>query len=105
MGSKLFVGNLSFQVSDFELEDLFKEHGEVTSAKVIVDRRTGRSKGYGFVEMVEEDQARNAIEALNGLEIKGRPINVSLAKSQDSRESQRGTSSGNLNSGWGYSEF
>ena len=82
MTKKLFVGNLPFGVSDFELEDLFKGYGEVTSAKVIVDRRTGRSRGYGFVEMGTEDLAQQAIEALNGTELKGRPINVSLAREQ-----------------------
>ncbi|OGI08009.1 MAG: hypothetical protein A3I68_00515 [Candidatus Melainabacteria bacterium RIFCSPLOWO2_02_FULL_35_15] len=82
MTKKLFVGNLPFGVSDFELEDLFKGYGEVTSAKVIVDRRTGRSRGYGFVEMGTENLAQQAIEALNGTELKGRPINVSLAREQ-----------------------
>ena len=82
MTKKLFVGNLPFAVTDFELEDLFKGHGEVTSAKVIVDRRTGRSRGYGFVEMGTEELAQQAIEALNGAELKGRPINVSLAREQ-----------------------
>ena len=82
MTKKLFVGNLPFGISDFELEDLFKGYGEVTSAKVIVDRRTGRSRGYGFVEMGTEDLAQQAIEALNGTELKGRPINVSLAREQ-----------------------
>ena len=82
MTKKLFVGNLPFAVTDFELEDLFKGYGEVTSAKVIVDRRTGRSRGYGFVEMGTEDLAQQAIEALNGTELKGRPINVSLAREQ-----------------------
>lgn len=83
MVAKLFVGNLSFQLNDDELGDLFKEHGEVVSAKVIFDRRTGRSRGFGFVEMNSEEQAQQAIEALNGLEAKGRPINVSLARKQE----------------------
>ncbi len=82
MTKKLFVGNLPFAVTDFDLEDLFKGYGEVTSAKVIVDRRTGRSRGYGFIEMGTEDLAQQAIEALNGTELKGRPINVSLAREQ-----------------------
>ena len=82
MTKKLFVGNLPFAVTDFDLEDLFKGYGEVTSAKVIVDRRTGRSRGYGFVEMGTEDLAQQVIEALNGAELKGRPINVSLAREQ-----------------------
>lgn len=108
MVAKLFVGNLSFQLSDMELEELFKEYGEVTSAKVIVDRRTGRSRGFGFVEMTSEDQAQQAIEGLHGADVKGRPINVSIARKQDSEEGK-----GNSNSsGFGgyekkesYSEF
>ena len=82
MEKKLFVGNLPFELTDFELEDLFKEYGEIASAKVIVDRRTGRSRGFGFVEMNTEDSAQQADEALNGVEIKGRPINVSFARKQ-----------------------
>ncbi len=82
MTKKIFVGNLPFQLSDIELEDLFKEYGEVSSAKVVVDRRTDRSKGYGFVEMSAEDHAQQAIEALNGTEVKGRLINVSFARTQ-----------------------
>ncbi len=95
MVAKLFVGNLSFQVSDIELEDAFRQYGAVASAKVIVDRRTGRSRGFGFVEMSAEDQAQQAIEALNGFEIKGRPINVGLARKQG--EDDRGF--GNSRSG------
>ena len=85
MSKKLFVGNLSFQLTDMELEDLFRQHGSVTSAKVVVDRRTGRSRGYGFVEMDSESTAQQAMEALNGSDVKGRPINVSFA-----REDQEG---------------
>ena len=98
MSKKLFIGNLSFQLSDLELEDLFKEYGEVASAKVIVDRMTGRSRGFGFVEMNSEDSAQKAMDALNGTEIKGRPINVSFAKEQQEGDrrgfSQRGSGSG-----------
>ena len=82
MTTKIFVGNLPFQFSDIELEDLFKNYGEVMSAKVIVDRRTGRSKGYGFVEMNTEEAAKEAITGLNGTNVNGRPINVSFARSQ-----------------------
>lgn len=82
MGTKLFVGNISFQVNDFELTDLFKEYGEVASAKVVTDKMTGRSRGFGFVEMSTEDAAQKAIDALNGQEVKGRAMNVSLAKNQ-----------------------
>ncbi len=90
MEKKLFVGNLSFEMTDFELEDLFKEYGEIASAKVIVDRRTGRSRGFGFVEMNTEDSAAQAVEALNGVEVKGRPINVSFARKQEEGERSGG---------------
>lgn len=80
MSKKLFVGSLSYEVSDFDLEDLFKQYGEVLSAKVIVDRDTGRSRGFGFVEMSSDGSAQSAIDALNGTEVKGRTINVSFAK-------------------------
>jgi RNA recognition motif-containing protein len=100
MTKKLFVGNLPFAVTDFDLEDLFKGYGEVTSAKVIVDRRTGRSRGYGFVEMGTEDLAQQAIEALHGTELKGRPINVSLAKEQT--EGGGGRDRGGFSDGGGF---
>ena len=90
MAKKIFVGNLSFQITDIELEDLFKEYGEVSSAKVIVDRRTGRSRGFGFVEMKAESNAEQAVEALNGADVKGRPINVSFAREQSEGDRERG---------------
>ncbi len=106
MTKKLFVGNLPFGISDFELEDLFKGYGEVTSAKVIVDRRTGRSRGYGFIEMGTEDLAQQAIEALNGTELKGRPINVSLAREQTEGGSRdRSGFSGGYSDGGGGGGF
>lgn len=86
MSKKLFIGNLPFQVTDFDLTDLFKQYGDVVSAKVVVDRMTGRSKGFGFVEMNAEDSAKQAVEALNGTDLKGRPINVSYARSQEGGE-------------------
>lgn len=80
MSKKLFVGSLSFEMTDFDLEDLFKQYGEVLSARVITDRDSGRSKGFGFVEMSSDGSAQSAIDALNGTEIKGRTINVSFAR-------------------------
>lgn len=80
MSKKLFIGSLSYEVTDFDLEDLFKQYGEVISAKVIIDRDSGRSKGFGFVEMSSEGSAQSAIDAINGTEVKGRPINVSIAR-------------------------
>ena len=87
MSKKLFVGSLSFEMTDFDLEDLFKQYGDVLSAKVIVDKYTSRSRGFGFVEMSSDSSAQSAIDALNGTEVKGRSIVVSIAKekSEDDR--------------------
>ncbi len=92
MSKKLFIGNLSFEVTDFDLEDLFKQYGEVLSAKVILDKFSGRSRGFGFVEMNADDTAQAAIDALNGTEVKGRSIAVSIAreKSESDRGGDRG---------------
>jgi cold-inducible RNA-binding protein len=80
MGNKLYVGNLSYNVGDNELEQLFSAYGTVTSAKVITDRDTGRSKGFGFVEMGSDEEANAAISALNGKEKDGRALTVNEAK-------------------------
>ena len=103
MSKKLFVGNLSFQVTDFDLEDLFKQHGEVVSAKVILDRDSNRSRGFGFVEMSSENCAQNAIEALNGSEVKGRAINVSIAKERT--DDRRGSGGGGFKKKRGYDSY
>ncbi len=97
MEKKIFVGNLSFQVNDFELEDLFKQYGEVLSAKVITDRMTGRSRGFGFVEMASDDGAKQAVEELNGADLKGRPINVSFARKQEEGGDTGGRPNGGFN--------
>lgn len=76
---KIYVGNLPWGIDDPQLEELFAEHGEVQSANVVMDRDTGRSRGFGFVEMADDD-ARNAIAALNETEAKGRRLRVSQAK-------------------------
>lgn len=80
MSTKLFVGSLPWAVDDQALQDAFEPHGKVVSAKVITDRQTGRSRGFGFVEMENESEASAAIQALNGTELKGRNIIVSEAK-------------------------
>ena len=80
MSTKLFVGSLPWAVNDDALKTAFEAHGTVISAKVITDRQTGRSRGFGFVEMENESEASNAIQALNGTEFKGRNIIVSEAK-------------------------
>jgi RNA recognition motif-containing protein len=85
MGKKLYVGNLSYSVDDSALERLFSEHGKVQSAQVINDRATGRSKGFGFVEMGSDAEAQAAISALNGVEHDGRTLNVSEAKPREDR--------------------
>src|SRR5947209_20572163 len=80
MGKKLYVGNLSYSVSDSELEQMFAAHGTVVSAQVIMDRDTGRSKGFGFVEMQSDQEAQAAIQALNGKESGGRALTVNEAR-------------------------
>lgn len=86
MATKLFVGSLSYQATDDDLKAAFDEVGQVVSAKVITDRETGRSKGFGFVEMSTEDEAKEAVKKLNGKEVAGRPIVVNEARPQENRE-------------------
>lgn len=79
----IYVGNLNYKVKDEILREAFEEFGEVTSAKVVMDRETGRSRGFGFVEMAEDTAASQAIEDLNGSELMGREIRVSMAKPKE----------------------
>ncbi len=85
MGKKLYVGNLSFNVSSADLEQMFSPHGTVQSAQVIEDRDSGRSKGFGFVEMTSDEDAQKAITALNGHEHDGRTLTVNEARPRESR--------------------
>ena len=85
MGKKLYVGNLSYQVDSSELEQLFGQHGTVVSAQIINDRDTGRSKGFGFVEMGSDEEAQAAIAALNGQEHNGRALTVNEARPREDR--------------------
>ena len=85
MGRKLFVGNLSFQTTSADLEALFAEVGTCESAAVIADRDSGRSRGFGFVEMASNDEAQKAIATLNGRDVQGRQLNVSEAKERSDR--------------------
>ena len=94
MGKKLYVGNLSYSVDSAQLNDLFAQVGSVDSANVIMDRETGRSKGFGFVEMSDSESANAAIEKFNGSEFGGRAMNVSEAKPQAPREGGRGGGGG-----------
>lgn len=80
MSSNLYVGNLTFSTTSEELESLFGQHGTVTRAQVISDRETGRSRGFGFVEMSSDEEAQAAIEALNGYSHEGRDLTVNVAR-------------------------
>lgn len=86
MATKLFVGSLSYQANDDDLKAAFDAVGQVVSAKVITDRETGRSKGFGFVEMATEEEAAKAIKEMNGKEVSGRAIVVNEARPQENRE-------------------
>lgn len=86
MGKKLFVGSLPFGATEEELKEHFSAIGEVESAKVITDRDTGQSKGFGFVEMATEEEAKRAIDELNGSTLMDRPITVNEARPQQPRE-------------------
>ncbi|QQS50168.1 MAG: RNA-binding protein [Bacteroidota bacterium] len=76
----IFIGNLNFRLSENELREAFEKFGEVSSAKIITDKNSGRSKGFGFIEMADDEEAQQAIEALNGTNLGGRDINVNQAR-------------------------
>lgn len=82
---RIFVGNLSFNTSDNELRDAFAPYGEVTSAQVVTDRETNRSRGFGFVDMPDDSAAQEAIRGVNGMELQGRALNVNEAKPREDR--------------------
>jgi len=105
MGKKLYVGNLSYDVSSSDLEAMLAAHGTVLSAEVISDRATGRSKGFGFVEMESDEQAQAAIDALNGQETGGRTLTVNEARPREPRSGGgggRGGYGGGRGGGGGY---
>jgi RNA recognition motif-containing protein len=85
MGKKLYVGNLAYGITDSDLQQLFEQHGGVVSAHVIMDRDTGRSKGFGFVEMDTDEQAQAAIAALHEKEVDGRRLTVNEARPREER--------------------
>jgi len=91
MGSKLYVGNLSFDTTDQQLEQLFSEHGEIVSAVVVRDRDTNRSRGFGFVEFSQQADAQKAKEAMNGKEIGGRTLKVDEARAPKERNRSSGS--------------
>jgi len=99
VGKKLYVGNLSYEVTNASLEELFAPFGEVRSAQVIQDRDTGRSKGFGFVEMADDNAARAAIQGLNEKEHGGRPLAVNEARPREERP--RGGGGGGGRGGYG----
>ena len=90
----IYVGNLSFDVDDAALRAAFEAHGEVSSAQVIMDRETGRSRGFGFVEMASAQEAQEAIDALNGTDLAGRALNVNEARPKADRGGSRGGGGG-----------
>jgi len=99
----IFVSNLSFQVQDQDLLEIFAEYGEVTSAKVITDKFSGRSRGFGFVEMPTEEEAKKAIQELDQAEVDGRSISVAEAKPREQRPERKpfGSGGGGGNRGGG----
>src|ERR1700755_3046366 len=90
----IYVSNLSFNVQDEDLKEFFTPYGEVSSAKVIMDRETGRSRGFGFVEMTDEAASQKAIAELNGAMVESRAISVSVAKPKEDRSSGGGSRGG-----------
>lgn len=89
MANKLYVGNLNYRTESESLRSLFSQYGEVVSATVLTDRDTGRSRGFGFVEMSDSDAASAAIQALNGTEFEGRMLKVNEARERSNRDSDR----------------
>ena len=102
MGSKLYVGNLSYNVTSQDLESMFSAHGTVKSAELISDRDTGRSKGFGFVQMGSDAEAQAAIAALNGQQNNGRALTVNEAKPREDRPRGGGGGGGYGGGGGGY---
>jgi RNA recognition motif-containing protein len=102
LSKKLYVGNLSYNVSESDLEALFAPFGTVESAQIIIDRETHRSKGFGFVEMSTDAEAQNAIQGLNGHEHEGRSLTVNEAKPRETRSGGGGYGGGRSGGGGGY---
>jgi len=94
MGSKIYVGGLSYATTEAQLNEAFAAHGVVESARVITDKFTGHSRGFGFVEMSTPEEATKAIGALNGTQLEGRTLTVNEAKPQEARSGRKGSGSG-----------
>ena len=101
MGMKLYVGNLTYGITDATLEQMFAPHGAVKSAQVVMDRDTGRSKGFGFVEMTNDNEARAAIAALSGQQVEGRALTVNEARPRENRPGGGGGGGGGRSGGYG----
>ena len=94
MSAKLFVGNLSFNITENDLQDAFAVHGTVLEANLMMDRATGRPRGFGFVTMSTPEEAQKAIEALHGKELGGRPLTVNIARPREERPAGGGGGGG-----------
>ncbi len=101
MGSKIYVGGLPYSASEEQLSELFTVHGAVESARIITDKYTGQSRGFGFVEMTSGDEAKSAIEALNGTQMDGRTLTVNEARPQEPRSGGGGFGGGGGRGGGG----
>jgi RNA recognition motif-containing protein len=95
----IYISNLSYGITDADLTELFSEYGEVTSAKIITDRETGKSRGFGFVEMANDSEGQKAIDELNEAEYDGKNISVSIARPREDRRSGGGFNRGSGNRG------
>ncbi len=102
MATKLYVGNLSYQTTDQQLHDLFSEAGNVSSAQVVTDRYTGQARGFGFVEMATEDEAQQAIAAINGRNVDGRALVVNESRPREGGGGGGGSRGGSGGGGGGY---
>lgn len=102
---KIFVGNLSWKTSEEQLKAHFEVYGQVVSAKIVTDKTTGRSKGFGFVEMADEEGAANAIRELNGKPLVDRPLRLSLAQERERTERREGGPRSDYNGGGGRSNY
>lgn len=100
----IYISNLSFNVQDEDLKSFFTEYGEVSSAKVIMDKATSRSRGFGFVEMSDEEASKKAIAALDGSTVDGRAIKVTEARQKEGRPSNAGNGDGGFNNSNSYNK-
>ena len=105
MGTRLFVGNLSYSVTDTLLQEAFGRFGNVVSASVVVDKMSGRSRGFGFVELSSDAEAERAVTEMNGAELDGRPVNVNIARPREERGFGGGGGGGGFRGGGGGGGF